>query len=273
MGAGSEHPEHVEGRSQNRFTDAVARQYDAARALPEEVLEVISLRIADATGIGPGSMVLEAGAGTGALAKALLRTGCRYVGVDASMAMLRRFRQDAANHGSLLQADLSALPLSDTSFDAVCAFRVFGVVPGWRRGAGECLRVLKPGGVLVIGGLNRDPNSLHTFVREERNRLLADAGIETGRPGASDEAILAVLSAVADMTANLEPVDWSEATTPLRQIEQDLSCGRIQTLSADRREQLRAALTVAVAARYGDLNTPLPERAGFVLHAFRVRAG
>jgi SAM-dependent methyltransferase len=265
-------PVRAEGRARSRFTEAVAREYDAARALPEDVLEAIRLRIVESTGIGPGSIVLEAGAGTGALSNALLRTGCRYVGFDASIAMLRRFRQGHASRGALAQADLSSLPVWDATFDAVCAFRVFGVVPGWRRGVGECLRVLRPGGLLVVGGLGRAPGSLHAFIREERNRLLADAGLETGRPGGNDDAILAALGAAGDAMAAIEPVAWSEATTPLRQIERNLSGWRIQALSENEREQLRTRLTAAVGALYGSLDTPLQERVAFVLHAFRKRA-
>ena len=255
----------------SRFTEAVAREYDAGRALPDDVLDAIRLRMVEATGIGPGSLVLEAGAGTGALAKALLRTRCRYVGVDASITMLQRFPVEPASRASLAMADLSALPLRDAVFDVVCAFRVFGVVPGWRRGVGECLRVLKPGGLLIVGRLRRAPESLHSFVREERNRLLEEMGVDTRRPGAADDVVLATLGAAGDMNVDLEPVTWSEETTPLRQIAQNLSGWRIQALSAPEQKRLRAGLTAAVEDRYGNPNGTLQEQAEFVLHACRKR--
>ncbi|HTE86273.1 MAG TPA: class I SAM-dependent methyltransferase, partial [Dehalococcoidia bacterium] len=203
MESQARHPSTVSERAERdlasigpaiRFGAAVAGQYDAGRALPAEVMEALHWQIVDAAGLAPGAAVVDVGAGTGALAGPFLRDSFSYVGLDASGAMLRQFH--AAYHRALqavpqvVQADLLALPLQDSSFDLVLAFRVFGVVRGWRRGIRECLRVLRTGGHLIAGRVERGPGSLHEIVRSERNRLLEQAGSQTRRPGGDDSAVV-----------------------------------------------------------------------------------
>lgn len=49
--------------------------------------------------------------------------------------------------------DLNVLPFADLSFDLVTAITVLCFVPDARRAAAEMVRVLRPGGRLVLGEL------------------------------------------------------------------------------------------------------------------------
>lgn len=93
--------------------------------------------------------ILDVACGTGDLTLDLLRHGHRVTGVDLSDQMLALARRKAAPARFQL-ADAEALPFEDGTFDAVtCAFGIRNFVH-LEKGLGEMLRVLKPGGRMVI---------------------------------------------------------------------------------------------------------------------------
>jgi len=99
--------------------------------------------------------VLDVGCGEGAVLRDLLRFGARpenMVGVDLLVSRLARAR--ALNAGMAFSvADAADLPYPDASFDLLLAFTLLSsIVDVEARGAAssEMLRVLRPGGVLII---------------------------------------------------------------------------------------------------------------------------
>lgn len=95
----------------------------------------------------PGSM-LEAGGGTGRVSVRLRPLVGRLVISDISRPMLR----EAQNKGDLLPAQsyVERLPFLDASFDRVFAVDALHHFDDQRLAVGELLRVLKPGGRLLI---------------------------------------------------------------------------------------------------------------------------
>lgn len=91
--------------------------------------------------------VLDLGCGTGAVAQALDPTHT-VTGLDMSEKALDYCR--ARGLTRLVQGDAMALPFPDASFDAVIALDVFEHLPDDEASFRECLRVLRPGGVLVL---------------------------------------------------------------------------------------------------------------------------
>lgn len=93
--------------------------------------------------------VLDVACGTGDMAVSLVERGCTVTGIDLSEEMLAIARQKAPIVTFMI-ADAEHLPFPDASFDAVtCAFGVRNFVH-LEQGLNEMLRVLKPGGQLVI---------------------------------------------------------------------------------------------------------------------------
>ncbi len=93
--------------------------------------------------------VLDVACGTGDMAVSLVERGCTVTGIDLSEEMLSIARQKAPMVTFMI-ADAEHLPFPDASFDAVtCAFGVRNFVH-LEQGLNEMLRVLKPGGQLVI---------------------------------------------------------------------------------------------------------------------------
>lgn len=97
--------------------------------------------------------VLEVGVGTGANL-ALYDARVRLTAVDASAAMVEQARGKVAGAGCTVEelrvADAGALPFQDGSFDAVVSTYVLCCVPDLDAALAEALRVLRPGGDLLL---------------------------------------------------------------------------------------------------------------------------
>ncbi len=104
---------------------------------------------------GPeGTRVLEVGVGTG-LSLPLLPRHMRVTGVDYSAEMLAQARRrvdrmNLPHIESLRQMDARELGFADASFDRVVAMHMISVVPEPERVMREMVRVLKPGGQLIM---------------------------------------------------------------------------------------------------------------------------
>jgi ubiquinone/menaquinone biosynthesis C-methylase UbiE len=101
-----------------------------------------------------GKSVLDIACGEGYGSAALLRAGAsRVIGVDVSeMACAharRKYGIDAR------QGSAEAIPLSDSSVDAIVSFETIEHVPNPYRFLDECARVLVPGGTIVISTPNK----------------------------------------------------------------------------------------------------------------------
>lgn len=131
-----------------RFDRAV-EYYDRTRALPPEAHEqVIAVAAAELAGRG---RALEIGVGTGRIGLDLVRAGIPLVGVDLSLPMLQRLRENAgAAPLPVAQGDAPALPFPDGAFGAAVACHVLHLVPAWREALAELARVVAPGGVLLV---------------------------------------------------------------------------------------------------------------------------
>ncbi|MDQ2635251.1 MAG: class I SAM-dependent methyltransferase [Actinomycetota bacterium] len=124
--------------------------------LPEENYwfrrhEVVYQRLADRCA---DRDVLEAGCGEGYGADLIADVARRVIGLDydeSTVAHARaRYPRVEMRHGNL-----ASLPLSDGEVDVVVNFQVIEHL--WDQGqfVGECLRVLRPGGVLLMSTPNR----------------------------------------------------------------------------------------------------------------------
>lgn len=110
--------------------------------------------------IGPvaGLRILDAGCGDGELAAILTDRGALATAVDRDTAMLAAARRRTGHsHAAfaLCGADLHDLPFADASFDRVVAVTVLCFVISPHDVMCELVRVLRPGGQLIIGELNR----------------------------------------------------------------------------------------------------------------------
>ena len=101
----------------------------------------------------PALDALDAGCGTGFLSFQLAARGHRVVGVDFAPAMIDEARRKAATHADLTrfeQGDVEQLPFAPGSFDLVISRHVLWTLPHPEAAIDEWIRVLRPGGRLVV---------------------------------------------------------------------------------------------------------------------------
>jgi SAM-dependent methyltransferase len=97
----------------------------------------------------PRGVALDAACGTGRHSAYLASLGHTVIGVDNSAAMLERAREKVPG-GEFHEADLHDLPLPDDHVDLVVCALALVHVPDLEPVRAEFVRVLRPGGSLVI---------------------------------------------------------------------------------------------------------------------------
>jgi SAM-dependent methyltransferase len=105
-----------------------------------------SVTLADVAPELRGATVLDVGAGTGALCRALRQTGAFPIAVDTSTEMLSLVG-DAAMLS--IAGDMCALPFPDGRFDAAVSGFAISHIETPDRALGEMRRVVRPGGHVV----------------------------------------------------------------------------------------------------------------------------
>lgn len=137
-----------------RMFAEVAPGYDRAnRALSLGIDCWWRRRTVTMVGVRPGERGLDVCAGTGDLTLALQRAGARVVGSDFCPPMLERARAKASRlveRPGFLAADALSLPFADAAFDfATVAFGIRNVADP-EAALREMVRVVRPGGRVVV---------------------------------------------------------------------------------------------------------------------------
>lgn len=186
--------------------DRAAGYYDSSRNLsPEFEAMVNDLLRAELAGRG---RALEIGVGTGRVALPLHRSGIPLAGVDISPLMVRRLIEKAGGRPPfpLALADATALPFAGGTFGAALAAHVFHLIPPWREAVAELLRVVTPGGLLLVH-LTGGGGELFHVVRERFSAAAGQARQHIGVSGFEElDAELLSLGAVGrDLPELREP--------------------------------------------------------------------
>jgi SAM-dependent methyltransferase len=97
--------------------------------------------------------VLEVGYGAGAVLLALGSTAEKMHGLDLD-AEPGRVHAILATHGyeaDLVKGSVYEMPFADGAFDLIVSFSVFEHLHEYRRGLADVVRVLRPGGLFLLG--------------------------------------------------------------------------------------------------------------------------
>jgi SAM-dependent methyltransferase len=176
--------------------DGVAEWYD--RVLATSHLGLAGReQVRRLLGCGPGRL-LDVGCGGGSHALAFAEDGWAVTGVDVSEDQLELARRRGVD---VLQADATALPFEDGSFDAAVSMWIHTDVDDLASFLREVARVLRPGGPFVFLGVHPCFVGPHSRFVEgqgvpELHPGYRDEGRYTGGPGVSEHGLRAKVGAV-----------------------------------------------------------------------------
>jgi SAM-dependent methyltransferase len=225
----------------SRAFELVADVYERGRpGYPREAVEWL----ADKADVRAGRTVLDLGAGTGKLMRALSATGARVVAVEPGEQMLAELRRMVPEVEALLGA-AEAIPLPDESVDAVAVGQAFH----WFRhdeALPEIHRVLRPGGALALIWNERDRDDP---LQGELSELLAPF-VPPNRPDSSTWVEPLVASGLFGDVERAQFAFGQEMDAD-GLVDRMMSVSFVAAASADRRAGLAAGLRNVAGARGG----------------------
>lgn len=125
-----------------------------------------------------GQRVLDCGCGRGFYLELLRAAGHRpAAGVDLELALLPQARRRAGKPALVANATLASLPFADGAFDAVLVSEVLEHVADDSAALREAVRVLRPGGVVLLSV----PHADFPFAWDPLNKMLARFGTRIAR--------------------------------------------------------------------------------------------
>jgi len=172
--------------SSKDYFDQVAQKWDKMRE--GFFSEAVREKAFSVAGLQTGKMAADIGAGSGFMTEGLLRKGIRVIAVDQSEAMLSEMKRKFIGLQGVEYriGEAERLPIADETLDYVFANMFLHHVESPAEAIKEMVRILNPGGKMVITDLDEHRfEFLKTehhdrwmgFKREEVKQWLTGAGL------------------------------------------------------------------------------------------------
>lgn len=167
--------------------------------------------------LSPGTTVLDVGCGIGGSSRILAQDyGFAVTGITISPQQVKR-AQELTPHGVSAQFkvdDALALSFPDASFDVAWSIEAGPHMPDKAQFARELLRVLKPGGILVVADWNQR-NDRHKPLNFWEKPVMQQLLDQWSHPAfASIEGFSELLEATGWVEGTIVTADWTEQTLP-----------------------------------------------------------
>jgi ubiquinone/menaquinone biosynthesis C-methylase UbiE len=155
-----------------RIFDDEANSYDSwyeskMGAFADEVQTQLAFRLFKPK---KGMHVLDVGCGTGNFSIKLAKMGLKVTGIDVSDNMLKVAENKAKAEGlniDFFNMDAHDMRFKDNSFDGVISMAVIEFIDKPERTLKEMFRVVKKGGRILIGTINRDSKWGELYLSKE----------------------------------------------------------------------------------------------------------
>lgn len=258
--------------------DGQAAFFEKRAGLPEDCCRDIAKAVLEIGETGPADLLVEVGAGTGQIGR-WFGAPQRYVGLDLSAGMLNEFSRHSDGDPAsrlLVQADANARwPLADGMARVIFSSRTVHLLDQ-EHVACEFLRVASSAGAtLILGRVEREPNSVRARMSKEMNELMHEHGF-VGRRGERQNRKLFELCSRCGAVA-LEPLSvasWKTIASPRQSLDSWRSLkglGGLSVPDAIRTEVLRELEGWAEDV-FGGLDREFESQETYVLKSVRLPA-
>ncbi len=170
-----------------KYFDEVAHQWDNMQQsfFSEDVRD----KAFSVAGVQKGKIAADIGAGSGFISEGLIHKGLKVIAVDQSEAMLAEMRKkfSGAEGIEYRLGEAEKLPIPDEAVDYVFANMYIHHVESPQKAIKEMMRILKPGGELVITDMDEHEfkflkeehhDRWMGFKREDVRRWFEEAGLK-----------------------------------------------------------------------------------------------
>jgi ubiquinone/menaquinone biosynthesis C-methylase UbiE len=253
--------------------DAIASSFERYRSLPPSVAESIRSAIKNTTRLPDQARVLDLGAGTGRLARSFLTAGDFYVGVDSSLGMLQEFSAKPEFRDSktslLAEVEGRQLPFRDAIFDLVLLMQVLNSA-NWRPMLDECLRVLRPGGILAVGHTKSPESGVDAQLKRQLAAILEAMRVPWHQPREWRRQALAWLEDVCVRHWHRDAARWKVTTSAEEFLLRHRTGARFAALPLAVQQESLAKLRGWAEITFGSVNTSFEEHHSFGLSIFEL---
>ncbi|MEM8942392.1 MAG: class I SAM-dependent methyltransferase [Pseudomonadota bacterium] len=255
------------------FDERVAIRYDALRGHPPDVSRQIGDWLADL--IPDDGLLLEPGVGTGRIALPTARETCSVVGVDLSAEMLSALASQVSPNLQLVRADLEVLPFCSDAFDAAVCVHVLHLVDA-KRVLSDILRLVKPGGLIILGRDWVSPDSFAGMLRNVFRRSVVEEAESVQFPTGA-RGLVTILTELGAEAVNggeeQTAVEWQTSLSPQLVIDGMRSKDDAESwvLPEELLERVMAKVQIFAEAQWPELAATQPVTRRFVYSSFRVR--
>ena len=212
----------------------VSSIYNDINNIPLEA--AVELGDAVAAIAGEGARIMDFGGGAGRISVPSA-SKTKMITVDIEYHMLKASKALAEDRGIPMQLSVGTvlqLPFADDTFDAIITTNVLHQVEAWRDALTEAARVLKPGGVFIIGRDILDEESWAGKLRHQGRMMTAQVNPDM-RP--TDAAGPTLFQHIAQMGGQpgrpVTACSWTESVSPRDILERMASRTHNETWSLD----------------------------------------
>jgi len=250
----------------------VAAIYNDINDIPPDAAGELGRSVAAV--VGEGATVMDFGGGAGRISVPIA-AHTRLIALDIEHHMLMAARRLAERRGvamKLAAGTVLRTPFAQDTFDAVVTTNVLHQIEFWRDALLEAGRVLKPGGVLVIGRDVLDETSCAGVIRAESRRITGEIAPEMRPTDAAGPALFQFVAQQGwEMQPPLRACAWIERVSPATILQRmaDRTHNETWSLDEERIRQLMARLTPWVERQFADLETEREVHWEFMLYPVR----
>lgn len=256
--------------------DGQAATFDRRAGLPVEYCRAIASAVVESGQLAPGDLILEVGPGTG-LISLWFSAPIRYVGIDKSASMLMQFQSllgDGASNKVLVLTDANrGWPLASGAARVIFSSRAIHHLDQ-EHVASEVFRVAAPdGATLIIGRIQRDPESVSARMAREMNNGLRKHGYE-GRRGEQHNRNLfeSCRRRGGQVLETVNVVTWKVLASPRQSLDSwrcHKGLGGVE-IPAETKERILAELEGWAQEVFGGLDEQVESEEAYILRPLRL---